>query len=285
MSSDDVTVGIRFHDISKIDLLERCLNSVAGQTHAGVHVILSCQGFDAANVATVECLLAATLKLSGFAYEIINVANPDKLDLRSKLLNTIVDHHYGSSRRFLAFIDYDDIWFSHAISTLIDSFNYGPFALSYADIHCANLLYYNNSFYVKELRDVYSISRKSKRDLLSENFLPLHSYMFNTSILDSSILHYDTSLEVLEDYDVLLRVILTNPVSGLHRKELIGLYNFYSVVSGKVNTTPSIFEPPVVVVGGPWSKARTQIIQKHSGYPIKEYFGEQWELDALSNQG
>jgi len=243
-----VTVGIRFHDISRIELLSRCLLSVSGQTGVETDVCIAVQGLEYDELNTVTEIAGKYLRISeGGTLKVINIPNPNKRDLRSRLLNYIIDYHYclpGS--QFLIFIDYDDIWFSHALSTLVSSLISGSFALSYGDVHAADLAWTNGSFVVRDIRDVFGISGKSKADLRTGNFLPLHSYMFHTKNLAKDMLRYDESLARLEDYDVLLRVASSCPVNSSERCKLIGLYNFYTdyreeIIGSQVNTMHSPF--------------------------------------------
>lgn len=113
---------------------------------------------------------------------------------------------------------------------------------------------------------------------MRENFLPLHRYMFNTKHIERKILRYDETLERLEDLDVLLSVAQKYPVSGFHRRRLIGLYNFYTVRNDGGNTTENIFAATSVEKRDiRWQIANRTIFVRHGGKPWKEYWGEEWE--------
>ena len=143
-----VTVGIRFHDLSKIQFLERCLLSIAAQSDVETDVCIAVQGVDRFGLTLIAEVAARILAVSLNAkLQILDVPNPEGADLRSKLLNQIVDFHYSLPHsRFLIFIDYDDIWFSHALSTLANSLAEGHFAMTYADIHAADVVLSGHSF-------------------------------------------------------------------------------------------------------------------------------------------
>lgn len=276
----NVSVGVRFHAPGQLPLLERCLNGIAAQTEVRVHAYIALQDFAAQDVSDVEKTAERAFRGSGFTFEILNVPNPKKSDLRSVLLNNIVDAHYGADRaHYLAFIDFDDIWFQPALSTLVEPLQLDGFAVSYADIHCADVYFDAGQTYTRGLRDFFKISTKTKRTLLKENFLPIHSYMFQTRRIPKSVLHYDTELARLEDYDVLLRVARDFAFNGMHRKRLIGLYNFYSQRGKTLNTSQNIFEPPLTDdPAEDWVDARRALFARHAGKPWKEFFGEEWSF-------
>ena len=115
-----VSVGVRFHDISKLNFLRRCLISIDAQSSVHPHIYIVTQDFSSSSLAAVKDLLVQCLAINGSTYTLINVQNPNGFDLRTKLLNKIVQAHYADSiSSYLCFIDYDDLWYSHALKTLL----------------------------------------------------------------------------------------------------------------------------------------------------------------------
>jgi len=273
-----VSVGVRFHRPDHLPLLSRCLNGIAAQEGVQVHLFLALQGITSEEEVKVREVVARAFLGTGFHFDLINVANPEKRDQRSILLNTIVDAHYEAGwADYLAFIDYDDIWFQKALTTLVEPLQLGKYVLSYADIHCADVFYDCGQVYLRDVRDVFQIHQKTKRNFLQDNFLPLHSYMFQTARIDRELLRYDEDQVRLEDYDVLLRVAAQNPITGMHRGRLIGLYNFYSSRGEKMNTSRNIFLPPDDDSHDElWTTARLTIMSRHSDTPWREFSGEGW---------
>ena len=279
-----VTVGIRFHDLSRIQLLERCLFSVAAQTDVEIDICIAVQGVDRLGLRLIREVSKRALANSFNAtLEVLDIPNPSRADLRSKLLNHIVGFHYRLPHsRFLIFIDYDDIWFSHALSTLVNSLTSGRFALAYADVHAADVVLTSHSFLVKGIRDVFQISTKSKADLRLGNFLPLHSYMFCTDYISRDLLEYDETLSRLEDYDVLLKIARSLPVVSSCRSCLIGLYNFYTdyracSIGTLINTMCNPFlvdhdDLPLALVLE--QSSLCCILSKNYGLEWKSFFGE-----------
>lgn len=275
-----VTVGVRFHDYSKLFLLNRCVQSIGAQVDVRVHLHLMLQDFSREEATHVLAEMAVQLDGSGFSYEVDNIPNPRKVDLRARLLNIIVERHYERRQsEYICFIDFDDVWYQKALATLVEPLKMAEFALSYADIHCADVYYDSQQIYVRNIKDVYQISQKTKRDLLRGNFLPLHSYMFHTGRIEQNVLKYDENLARLEDFDVLLSVARNYAFSGLYRNRCIGLYNFFETATGGMNTTHSVFSTDNSTKDStPWETAKRAIIARHAGKPWHEFWGEEWIL-------
>ena len=275
-----MTVGVRFHDITRTCLLERCLLSISTQQDVTVHVHIVTQDFQKNEILQVVKLATDIFFESGFSFEVDNLTNPKKADLRARCLNRIVNRHYEAQRsEFLCFIDYDDIWFSHALKTLVAPLRFTKFAVSYADVPCGNVYYDSDHVYLREIVDLFGISRKTKRDLLAGNFLPLHSYMFHTASISKEHLAYDETLARLEDYDVLLTLARMYPFTGQKRRTIIGLYNFYETAAADINTTANPFSGDRLSAhDDTWKEANTSIRTRHIGLPWTDFLGEQWEL-------
>ena len=279
-----VSVGVRFHDISKLNFLQRCLISIDAQSSVVPHIYLLTQDFSESDLVTVSQLLEKCLKTNGTTHSLINVPNPNSLDLRSKLLNEIVNAHYNDAfSSYLCFIDYDDIWYSHALATLVMPLLHGAYSISYADIHLADVWTDGEIFYLRNLLDRHKISKKTKSDLLKGNFLPLHSYMFDTSTIDKDMFVYDESLSRNEDYDLLIRIASCRPVTRAVSNRLIGLYNFYTHDQVTINTCDNPFDARSEMSleeRRSFDEALMQIVQKNSGLPWKVFYGEdvQWPL-------
>ena len=277
-----VSVGVRFHDISKLNFLRRCLISIDAQSSVSPHIYIVTQDFSASSLEAVNDLLLQCLAINGSTYTLINVQNPNGLDLRTKLLNTIVQAHYSDSiSSYLCFIDYDDLWYSHALNTLLSPLLNTSFVMSYADIHLADVWTDGEIFYLRDLVDRQMISMKTKSDLLKGNFLPLHSYMFDTSKISQDLFVYDESLSRNEDYDFLIRLASSHAVTRAVSNRLIGLYNFYTCDDGAINTCDNPFDQSSSFSSeekSNFDRDFLAIIEKNGGLAWKTFFGEdiQW---------
>ena len=277
-----VSVGVRFHDISKLNFLQRCLISIDAQSVVDPHIYLVTQDFSPSDLEMVDDVLVKSLSINASTYTLINIPNPNDLDLRAKLLNVIVQAHYAdAASSYLCFIDYDDVWYSHALKTLLSPLMGTAFAMSYADIHLADIWTDGQIFYLRDLFDRQMISKKTKSDLLKGNFLPLHSYMFDTSKISNDFFVYDESLLRNEDYDFLIRLASNNPITRAVSNRLIGLYNFYTCDNSVINTCDNPFDKSSALSSEEQSNFNQDflaIVKKNGGLPWKTFFGEdiQW---------
>ena len=277
-----VSVGVRFHDISKLNFLQRCLISIDAQSDISPHIYLLTQDFSSSDLEMVKDLLEKSLAINESTYTLININNPNDLDLRSKLLNVIVQSHYAdATSSYLCFIDYDDVWYSHALKTLLSPLIGTAFVMSYADIHLADIWTDGEIFYLRDLCDRQKISIKTKADLLKGNFLPLHSYMFDTSKISKNLFVYDESLSRNEDYDFLIRLASCSAVTRAVSNRLIGLYNFYTCDNDAINTCDNPFDKSSSLTleeKANFDRDFLAIVEKNGGLPWKTFFGEdiQW---------
>lgn len=271
------TVGIRFHDISKLFLLERCVTSVCGQQGVRPCICVATQSLTASDLSLMRASLEPICDIASVGLCILNVDGNTGKDIRSRLLNQIIYYHYEQGiSDLIAFIDYDDVWFGHALSVLASPFRSGPYALSYASVHAAHVKLLGSSILTVESSDLFGVSKKTKAFLARQNFLPLHSYMFNTSVIERGAFVYDESLTMLEDYDMLLRIASGCPVSSANRHVCIGLYNFYSGGSEDLNTCSN----PFVRSSSNLSRSKASsdalhiLLEKHGNLKWRSFFGE-----------
>lgn len=267
-----MSVCVRFHRADRLPFLRRSLMSIAGQEGALAFPIICCQAFGVDELEKVKEVSDEVRYISGVQCQIINVDGDGQTDQRARLLNVAFQRHKSRGiARYFAVLDYDDIWFSHALSTLLSVHRLGSFGIAFGDVHCAHIHYDRGQFYTIELSDVFKISTKNKKDLFVDNFLPFHSYMYNTAVVSESDMIFDEALSRLEDYDLLIRVASKYAVSPLAANVLIGLYGFYSGVPGGVNTTENVFRAGQRSDVS-WAHAAKEIIRKNSGREIS-WFG------------
>jgi len=279
-----ISVGVRFHDISKLNFLKRCLISIDAQSSVRPHIYLVTQGFSSSDLKKVKHLLDECCCTNKTTFSLINVPNPKGIDLRSKLLNQIIESHYSDNiSSYLCFIDFDDLWYSHALKTLLAPLLVGEFCMSFADIHLADVWTDGEVFYLRNILDRHKISSKHKSDLLKGNFLPLHSYLFDTSRIERDLFVYDESLSRNEDYDLLVRLASIKPVTRAVSNRLIGLYNFYAYNDNSINTCNNPFDKSVDLTAEQqrdFDQAFIAIVKKNGGIAWQAFYGEdiQWPL-------
>lgn len=196
-----ITTIIRAHSIGCAPFLERALLSIVGQS-VPTHVIIVCQGFTPDDLGKVE-VVAEKHRFGALASAtIVNVPNPEKADLRSKLLNVGIA---STTTRFLHFLDFDDLMYPEAYGTLTATLSRTTAAAAFGGITST---YYETiggrPFVLRKVREFFG---KSKYDVFLDNFCPIHSYVLDLEKIVRDDLYFDESLTALEDYHFLIRIL------------------------------------------------------------------------------
>lgn len=233
--NDVVSVVVRFHDISELSKLERAIQSLHAQTDATIQPIVVTQRF---NSTQLEATARAVSRQWFFEWlpeiSVINYSDQGPSDARSDLMNTGIRKHQSLGNRFLAFLDYDDIVYSHAYEILKEPLLTTDAAVSFAGIEMAHAVGMRDYDFIYDMS--YPFIGKNKMDLVKENFCPLHSYLIDCSKVDPDDLYFRSELCRVEDYDFLLRVAGPNPCDFSALAYRIGIY---IIRSDHSNSTPS----------------------------------------------
>lgn len=223
MKNETVSTIIRFHDIKRLDLLERAVQSLHAQVGARVRPIVVAQRFSERDFGMVREAVDRQWYFSALPAPIVlNYEDKGQGDARSALLNLGIAEHLRSENRYLGFLDYDDLLYTHAYQTLVDTLRDSGAVVAFATIELAKAVA------LKDYEFIYSLTTpyrgKNKIDLLKENFCPLHSYLLDTSKVCATELYFRPELVRVEDYDFLLRVAGRHPCDFSSLGKKIGLY-------------------------------------------------------------
>ncbi|HVI57339.1 MAG TPA: hypothetical protein VM619_00490 [Luteimonas sp.] len=266
MYKDVVSVIVRFHDVGKLALLERSIQSLHAQAGVMLQPIVVAQRFSARDLEVLRAAVRRQWFFSGLPEpEILNLDDGSSHDARSDLLNLGIRRHRELGNRYLAFLDYDDVMYTHAYATLIEALDTSGAAIAFASVEVANVVS------LKDYEFVYGLSRpykgRNKIDLVRDNFCPLHSYLLDTSALQPEDLYFRADLCRLEDYDFLLRVAGRNPCDFSKLGTSIGLY---MMRTDGTNSTP-LGEGPVGrrETGSHWKDSAARLSALRSSYEIK----------------
>lgn len=266
MQDQVVSVIVRFHDIARLGLLERAIQSLHAQTGICVQPIVVAQRFTAPEM---EAMTAAVDRQWFFDEHrppvVLNLDEGGDHDARSDLLNLGIERHLQLGNRYLAFLDYDDIMYSHAYRTLAGALEASGAAIAFATVEVARVVALRDYEFVYELSKPYK--GRNKSDLIAHNFCPLHSYLLDTSRLQPGELYFRSELTRLEDYDFLLRVAGRNPCDFSKLPTSIGLY---IMRNDGTNSTPQ-GEGPVTEreVGTQWKDSAALLSTLRAGYEIR----------------
>ena len=198
-----VNTVVRFHDITRLQELGRCIFSLVGQTYRPLNIILALQRFTADEVEMVKGFLAPVIgDDSAITLLVENYDQPQPLDARSTLLNLGIGR---ASEGFLGFLDYDDVLYPEAYQFLTDQMRETGAAIAFASVRVMRLSVYDKFLFAEsEARPPWKGA--DLIDLFRSNFCPLHSYLMDLNKISAAAIRFDTSFTLEEDYDMLLRV-------------------------------------------------------------------------------
>jgi hypothetical protein len=194
---------MRLHDPGRLPFLDEALFSLAVQRMRPVQVVVAIQG-NAVAAEDVQRRLAFQ-PFAGEdmqAHKVVEVANPERRDIRARLLNRGID---AAQHRYLAFLDDDDVVYQSGYERLVARLRGGDAALAAGGTVRADFVMRDKRWIAKRRFD-WVHSGTTQRDLIDRNFLPLHSFVIDRSRVDPADLQFDESLTRLEDYDFLLRL-------------------------------------------------------------------------------
>ncbi len=215
-------VVIRAHDPARLDELDRAVFSAALSEHRPLSIHIACQRFDAAALASVAAMLEPLRAVvPDVRFAVLNRPDPLPVDARAALLNLGLRAGTG---RFVAFLDYDDVIYPEAYRLLIAELRDSGAAIAFGGVLNADVTRAGLVPITLAKRRVYAGS--GLRQLLHDNFCPLHSFVLDRGRIGAAELRVDEDLVQLEDYDLLLRVCARHRSSFRLKDVIIGEYVF-----------------------------------------------------------
>jgi hypothetical protein len=204
MNPYQVDCIVRFHDIRRMNELDRCIFSLVGQRYRPLNIILALQRFTEAEVAATREALAPVLSLPDAPMlTICNLEQPLPRDGRTLLLNMGVQAATG---RYVGFLDYDDVLYPEAYETLVARLGATGTAIAFASVRVVTAAIHRQFIQVlSTVREPFGTG-DCLVDLFRGNFCPIHSFLVDRQKVSREDLFFDTALTWEEDYDFLLRV-------------------------------------------------------------------------------
>lgn len=230
--SELVSVIIRTKD--RPHFLEDAISSVYCQIHKNIELIIINDG----GVSIKELTNKWQDKIQ------INLIEFDKNKGRSKAANEGIKLAKGE---FICFLDDDDIFYPNHISTLITEAT-DQFKVVYSDALKAIQMKDQKDYKTFDFFLDYSVDHSFKR-MLEGNFIAFQSLLFKSEVLKNNLV--DESLNVLEDWDLLIRVSKDNEFKHIKK-----ITSEYRIRLDNSNTTGQNLDI--------WESARKFINNKYS---------------------
>lgn len=248
---------IRMHDVKLLQECDRALFSIFHQSYALVRPIVVTQGFTPVSLEKVRTLATRyDWENKGAGILIVNVPNPGGHDIRSRLLNAGLAAATG---RYLSVLDSDDYLYGSAIQWLVSNLQDGKFVIAFGDIALKNIsIVAEAPFTFSRETGVYK--GDGLKDLMGENFCPIHSFVIDRSAVNSADLFFEESISRLEDYDFLIRICSKYPANFRSRSKVVGVYNWKADGSNST-LVGSETEDQIKEKQGPWDFARVHLEQ------------------------
>ena len=208
LASESLNTGlistiIRFHDPTKTEELSIALLSVAGQSYDRVEPIIALQDFSDDEEEQVRQVAASIPWRESFEHPVlINVQNLGPGDHRAALANAGISVRKGS---YLAFLDYDDVIYGKCYELLTSRLRTTNKAVAFGGVVASDVEKTGYGAYALAKRRIFK--GVNKDDFFINNHYPIHSFVLNTTLIDDSLLGFDTGHSRNEDYAFLLRIL------------------------------------------------------------------------------
>jgi hypothetical protein len=197
-----VSVIIRAHKACDKRLLQQSLHSLAVQKYPSIEVVIATDSYESEHLQGLANAIDAE-SWGVFAVARVETIDCSELsDTRSRLLNEGIKRSKG---QYLAFLDYDDIVYEEAYTSLIEELKSSGKGVAAGGTRVAEVTWKDGLLEVENYRE-FPHDGKSKVDLWKGNFLPIHSFVIDRYVVPSECIYTDETLRRLEDHCLLLRL-------------------------------------------------------------------------------
>jgi hypothetical protein len=261
-----VSVVIRIHDVGGLPRLERAIQSLHAQDGVRAQPIVVAQRLPQLDLEAIRVAVGRQWFFEGLPEPIfINLEDGGSGDARSTLMNLGIEEHLRSGNRYLGFLDHDDLLYSHAYRVLTDRLAKSGAAIAFASVEVADVIPLADYEFVFGMNNPYR--GRNKMDLIRDNFCPLHSYLVDTSRVDSELLSFNPGLVRVEDYDFLLRVAGRYPCDFQSLDTKIGLY--FRRADGSNSTPLGVGPVTAREPGNEWKQSLAKLNRLRAEYPVQ----------------
>lgn len=221
MRSRLLDVIVRFHAIERLPELKRCLFSLVCQHYTPISVVIVTQRFTAEQLEQTQAVVSQ-LAWAGRAVRmsVVNRVEATPSDARSAMLNDGLRCCQG---RYLAFLDYDDVIYADAYSSLTRALENHRATIAFGSV-VARICHAQQEATLTRQKVTIFGAEHGLMELLNDNHCPIHSFVIDRSTVATRDLWFDETLTRLEDYDFLLRLCAKYRSSFVLKKQPVGDY-------------------------------------------------------------
>jgi GT2 family glycosyltransferase len=206
-----VSIVVRTKD--RPELLQKALESISRQTYRPLQVVLVNDGGCDLEIKYLQDILDDIA---------LNYIRLEKNMGRAHAANTGIKNAHGA---YIAFLDDDDEYYPEHIDDLVSFLsNQTYYEVVYSDTE--TVVRHPSTEEIKPARYREKVFSKdfSYNDLLVGNYIPFNSILFSKNVLLSE--EIDESMDLYEDWDLLIRISLKHPF--YHLKKVTAIYNQWS---------------------------------------------------------
>jgi lipopolysaccharide biosynthesis protein len=219
--ANKINVIIRFHANANLVFLYDCLKSLYAQIDVVLDIHLCLQDVIDSKLDELVTKIKNDFLSEHFHVHIHEyISTETNPDLRSLMLNeTLKEIAHG----FLLILDYDDILFPEALSTLANRLRETKKAVTFGKIYSSSI----DKFGKVASRSVVYDWGRSYEDFLDNNFTPIHGFMMNLDLIKTEDISFHTDQKYMEDYFLTLQIFNVDNTDwdSLNNNIFIGDYN------------------------------------------------------------
>jgi glycosyltransferase involved in cell wall biosynthesis/SAM-dependent methyltransferase len=262
-----VSIIVRTKDRPK--LLEKALQSIAGQTYRPLEVVLVNDGGCDLDIGVIKNVLGDMS---------LNYIRLEENMGRAHAGNVGIENAKGE---YVGFLDDDDEFYPEHVETLVSFLEQSEYKIAYTDSLMVFKGYDPHTYQMKEERSELVFSEDYDYDkLVFENYIPFMCLMFGKKVLvNSGGLHPD--FDLYEDWDLLIRI--GNKYPFHHIKKITANYNQWDVdlqISQRNRNADLLRESYLKVVNKHFDKITPYRIHRY----VSAYYHARYRLKELKNE-
>lgn len=215
-----VSIIVRTNQKKRLPLLKNALLSIISNNYRPIEIIIVAQSELEDFIQKIQDI---SQEFTNEQIQVRLIVNKTSEDERAKNLNLGINNAKG---RYIGFLDDDDIFYRHHISSLVEKLNNSEsVAWAYSQVAMSICTLDNDKVNIVSLNYPFQKDKFTVEEILKDNFIPIHSYLIDRNKCSLDYIHFDESFPVMEDYEFLLRLLQHSNPTFIN--EVTCEYRFY----------------------------------------------------------